>query len=65
MTTFTRKHYIEIGNTLKKLPSSKKRSEYLRWNKIFKKDNPRYDSKQFKSYIGLSTPKKKTKRKRR
>lgn len=50
---YSRRHYVQIGNTLKKLPKKKRMSEYRKWNAIFKKDNPRYDSRRFKSYIGL------------
>lgn len=46
MSTYSRRHYVDIGNTLKKLPKKKRQSEY-------KKDNPRYDSKRFKKHIGL------------
>lgn len=50
---FTRQNYIEIGNTLKKLPEKKRITEYIKYNKIFKADNPLYDSKRFKKYIKL------------
>jgi hypothetical protein len=53
MVKFTRQHYITIGNTIKKLPKKKRETEYRKWNKIFKKDNPKYDSAKFKKYIGL------------
>lgn len=53
MGKYTRRHYIDIGNTLKKLPKKKRLTEYYKWNKIFKADNSRYDSKRFKEYIGL------------
>lgn len=53
MVRYTKRHYIDIGNTIKNIPKVKRKSEFTKWNKIFKKDNPLYDSKKFKKYIGL------------
>ena len=53
MVMYTRRHYIQIGNTIKKLPRTKRVVEYRKWSGIFKKDNPRYDSARFKAHIGL------------
>ena len=53
MVKYTRHHYVEIGNTLKSIPKTKRKTEYTKWNKIFKQDNPRYDSGKFKKHIGL------------
>ena len=53
MPKFTRRHYLQIGKTLKKLPKKKRLTEFYKWSKIFKKDNRLYDSKKFKKYIGL------------
>ena len=50
---YTRRHYIAIGKTIKKLPKKKRQTEYRSWNKTFKKDNPRYDSNRFKKFVGL------------
>lgn len=50
---FSRKTYIEIGNVIKELSKKKRMIEYRKWDKIFKADNPRYDSKRFKEHIGL------------
>lgn len=50
---FTKKDYMMIGDTIKNLPKKQKEKEYQKWNRIFKKDNPRYKPKIFKSYIGL------------
>ena len=58
MVKFTRQHYIEIGNLIKKLPKSKRVTEYNKWNKVFKRDNPRYDSCKFKAFVGLGKCKK-------
>jgi len=53
MVKFTRQHYIAIGDTVKKLPQKAKQKEFDRWDKIFKADNPRYDSYRFAKHIGL------------
>jgi len=53
MVKYTRRHYIDIGNLIKKLPKSKRQYEFNKWNKIFKRDNPRYDASRFKKFIGL------------
>ena len=53
MTKYTRRHYVDIGNLIKKVPKSKRKTEFTKWNKVFKKDNPRYDSKKFKKFVGL------------
>ena len=53
MTKYTKRHYIDIGNLIKKLPKSKRGTEYKKWDKTFKSDNPRYDSQRFKKHIGL------------
>ena len=53
MPKFTRQHYIEIGKTIKKLAKKKRVSEYRKWNRIFEKDNPLYDSCKFKAFVGL------------
>tara|TARA_Y100000310_G_scaffold324852_1_gene387275 strand:+ start:3491 stop:3652 length:162 start_codon:yes stop_codon:yes gene_type:complete len=53
MPTYTRKHYVDIGNTIKKLPKKARTAEYNKWNRKFKKDNPRYDSKRFKKHVGV------------
>ena len=53
MVKYTRRHYVDIGNLIKKLPKSKRKTEFNKYNKLFKKDNPRYDSKRFKKHIGL------------
>ena len=50
---YTRRHYVEIGDLIKKLPESEKRAEFNKWNSVFKADNPRYDEGRFKKHIGL------------
>lgn len=50
---YSRKNYIGIGDTIKKLPMKKRMTEYKKWNKVFKADNPRYKQKVFKKYVGL------------
>lgn len=49
MATYTRKHYIEIGNTLRNAGASKK--EIDGWIERFKKDNPRFDESTFRSHV--------------
>jgi len=53
MAKYTKKYYVLIGNTIKKLPKKERMKEYRKWNAIFKADNPLYDSKRFKKHIGL------------
>jgi hypothetical protein len=53
MPRYTKKHYVQIGNTLRKLPKKVREVEYRKWNRIFKADNPKYDSKKFKKYVYL------------
>jgi len=53
MPKFTKRHYIEIGKTIKKLPKRKRAAEYRKWDGIFKRDNPRYDGCKFKEFVGL------------
>jgi len=53
MVKYTRRHYLDIGNTIKSIPKTKRKTEFVKWNKIFKADNPLYDSKKFKKFIGL------------
>jgi hypothetical protein len=53
MPKYTRQHYIAISNTIKKLPRKEREREYRKWNRIFKADNPRYNSKMFKEFVGL------------
>lgn len=66
MVKYTRRHYLEIGGLIKKLPKKQRKTEFNKWNKIFKRDNPRYDSNRFKKYLGLNPcPRKKTKRRKR
>lgn len=50
---YSRKDYVEIGNFIKMMAKKDKLKQYRRWDKIFKADNPRYDSKRFKEHIGL------------
>jgi len=53
MSKYTKKDYISVGDTIKKLPKKRRETEYKKWNRIFKSDNPFYDSKRFKKHIGL------------
>lgn len=63
-TKYQRKHYLDIGRLIKKLPKKQRKTEFNRWNKVFKKDNPRYDSKKFKKFVGLNPCPTKRKKKR-
>lgn len=53
MSKYSRRDYLLIGNTIKKLSKTKRETEYRKWNKVFREDNPLYDSKRFKEYINI------------
>lgn len=50
---YSKKDYIIIASTLKGLPLEKRKKEFRKYNKLFKSDNPRYDSKKFKQACDL------------
>ena len=45
--------YMAISNTVRKLSQKAKQKEFDRWDKIFKQENPRYNSSSFAKRIGL------------
>lgn len=49
MVMYTRRHYIQIGNTIKN--SRNKRRETEKWVRIFKADNPRFDEQRFREFV--------------
>ena len=44
---------LPIVTTVKKLSQKAKQKEFDRWDKIFKQENPRYNSSSFAKRIGL------------
>lgn len=55
MSKYSRQHYKDVGKLLGRAKASKK--EVNSWSNKFKKDNPRFKPKMFKSYVESHRPK--------
>tara|TARA_Y100001951_G_C11157797_1_gene192968 strand:+ start:214 stop:396 length:183 start_codon:yes stop_codon:yes gene_type:complete len=53
MPKFTKMHYIAIGDIIRKTPKKDQKKEGQKWSKVFAKDNPRFNPKTFKSFVGF------------
>tara|TARA_B100000953_G_C17672999_1_gene309470 strand:+ start:142 stop:303 length:162 start_codon:yes stop_codon:yes gene_type:complete len=53
MPKYTRRHYKDIGDTLKKIPKKQRKKQADVWHEKFITDNPRYKPDLFYDYIGL------------
>jgi len=49
MPKYTRRHYQDIGRTIRN--SKSKKAETDKWVRIFKADNPRFDEKRFRDFV--------------
>ena len=46
--------YTQVGDLIKQMPKDKRKKEFEKWNKIFKAENPKYDSNRLAKMIGLN-----------
>ena len=53
MPKFTKRHYIATGNLLKKVPKNQRKVQERLWEKQFEKDNPRFNKRKFRSFVGV------------
>ena len=51
MVLFTRRHYEMIGKMLRDLPVEYLFYWFNQWDKVFRKDNPRYEPDKFHAYV--------------
>jgi hypothetical protein len=51
VVTFTRRHYVLIGEMLRELPDQEKRKWFAKWDDIFRADNPRYQPDKFFEFV--------------
>jgi|TARA_R100000963_G_C4552696_1_gene44970 hypothetical protein len=49
----TRQHYQMVGDSIKKMPKNKRQKEFEKWDALFSRDNPSYDSYRLAKSIGL------------